>query len=171
MTKPSHTVTIVSLLMGAWFGMSALIGGLQVTMMAFFLPSGFLDESFHDPSLAGPLPPLFQFFLAHFFALAATLMVIFLLTSLCAFGVWRRKEWARAGLLSMLALHIALACAGPAVAVQLLQMNATPNLPGPIDRIPHAFAVIAMLPGLLFATAYGWFFHTLTRPHIRSEFS
>ncbi len=171
MTKPSRAVTVLSLLMGAWFGMGALIGGLQIILIAFFAPPGFLDEALHDPSLADRIPPLLHFLLTHFLTFATSLTAVSLITAICAFGVWRRKEWARAGLLCVLALHIALAWAGPAMALQLIQMNGTPNLPGPIDRLPYAFAVIAMLPSLLFAAAYGWFAYTLTRLHIRAEFS
>lgn len=158
--------------MGAWFGLISLIGGAQLVIITIFLSSGAMREILGDPEAATTLPPVVFFLLRHFAVIGYATIALFAFTALAAFGVCRRREWARLALLVALALQIALVFIGPAAVVSVIQSAAgEPHLPGPIGRIPYAYTVIMMLPSFVFAAAFGWFFYTLTRPHIREEFS
>ena len=165
-----QAVTVVAVLLMAWFGMGAILGGLQLALVVFVMPHEAADEALRDPELVGQFPPAFRYVLARLPWVMAGIWAMTAATAVCAYGVWKRREWARVGMIVLLGLHMALACAGPALAVSVMTHAGTPKLPGAMGRVPYAFVAIAMIPSLLYVAGFGWFGYQLTRAEVREEF-
>ncbi|MFT4247259.1 MAG: hypothetical protein QM581_04350 [Pseudomonas sp.] len=163
----------VSLALG---GLGVASNGLQL-LLAWALPPVGLSTGLLPPG--APLPPAITWLETHLAALSLAGIALSALLAVVAWGLLRRREWARyafiAGLvLAALANFAGLPLLDPLFA-GLMDGIAPPDLdPAQLQAATHTLqqaAFWACLAGaVLIAAVHGWIAWKLCRPEIRAEF-
>lgn len=172
MRPRSQAVTVMSVILLAWYGLGAFMGVLCGAALLFLLPHDLVDRALNDPELESELPLLTRFLRPRIFWLFLIQWAFSPISAVCAYGVWKRREWARTGMIGMLILQIMTACIAPMLVAGFILSNAdTHVLPGPLVLFMYVVTVIAVMPSVLYAVCFGWFAHLLTRPEVKREFA
>lgn len=171
MTAPSKTVSVLSLSIGVWHAYIVSINFVQIPLILFVIPPDMFDRIAEHLRSNPETPEILVYLYSHHLGSLLAMMVLSMLTAISCFAAWRRKRLGWSALMLFLPAHIVIYLASPVVAV-LWVLTLFPA-DGPIFFKIFTLGVIAAISiqPLAFGLGHAWLLYTLTRPHIRAEFS